>query len=80
MIGIARSGLALLGASALLLPLTIVEASAPGGTRVNICGWIQNPTPANWWIQDSLGQWVLGTQGGEQVRGMDAIPDLSGKQ
>lgn len=82
MADIARHGMALLGA-ALLLPLIAVDArapSAPAGTRLNICGWVHNPTPGNWWIDDSLGQWVLGTQGAEPMPGMDAIPDLSGRQ
>lgn len=83
MVDIARNGLALLGASALLLPLTAIDARAPAATapvRANICGWVHNPTPANWWIDDSLGQWVLGTQGGEQVAGIDVIPDLTMRQ
>ena len=28
------------------------------------CGWLQNPTPSNWWLEDKDGVWVLATQGG----------------
>ena len=42
------------------------------------CGWLHNPTPANWWLVDRDGQWVLGSQGSEPVPGMDEMPDMSG--
>ena len=35
------------------------------------CGWLQNPTPANWWLVDRDGEWILGVQGGYQAPGMD---------
>lgn len=41
------------------------------------CGWLQNPTPANWWLVDRDGSWTISTQGGRSARGMDRIPDLS---
>ena len=41
------------------------------------CGWLHNPTPANWWLTDRDGQWILGTQGREPVAGMDEMPDMS---
>ena len=44
------------------------------------CGWLHNPTPGNWWLTDRDGQWILGTQGGRQVEGMDEIPDMSGPE
>jgi hypothetical protein len=27
------------------------------------CGWLDNPTPANVWLVDKEGQWVISTQG-----------------
>ncbi|RYY23848.1 MAG: DUF4087 domain-containing protein [Sphingomonadales bacterium] len=60
--------------------IAIANAEGPTDKPVNICGWIENPTPANWWITDRFGQWVMMTQGSEGVPGMDRIPDLSGKQ
>ena len=44
---------------------------------VRRCGWLSNPTPANWWLTDAQGQWILGTQGADQAPGMDEIPDMS---
>ncbi len=41
------------------------------------CGWLYNPTPANWWLVDGDGEWILGTQGREPVPGMDEMPDMS---
>jgi hypothetical protein len=41
------------------------------------CGWLVNPTPANWWLTDRQGQWILGTQGADQAPGMDEMPDMS---
>lgn len=49
-------------------------APAEGERR---CGWLSNPTPGNWWLTDRDGEWVLGTQGGEQAPGMDEMPDMS---
>lgn len=40
------------------------------------CGWLQNPTPANWFLKDSEGSWTISAQGGYQARGMENIPDL----
>lgn len=63
----------LLGASA---PVASHEpAAAPAkGKR---CGWLHNPTPANWWLVDRDGEWEIGSQGGYQAPGMDNIPDLT---
>ena len=41
------------------------------------CGWLQNPTPANWWLLDRDGEWTLGAQGGYQAPGMDEMPDMT---
>ncbi len=49
---------------------------APAETR---CGWIANPTPANWWLTDRAGEWTISEQGGYQATGAD-LPDFTGKQ
>jgi hypothetical protein len=41
------------------------------------CGWLENPTPANWWLNDAEGTWILSTQGTTQPIGIDLIPDIS---
>ena len=28
------------------------------------CGWLANPTPANYWFYDKDGEWTIGEQGG----------------
>jgi hypothetical protein len=52
-------------------------AVAAAGKGVRRCGWLSNPTPANWWLTDSQGQWILSTQGVDQAPGMDEMPDMS---
>lgn len=49
----------------------------PAGATETRCGWLQNPTPANWWLTDRDGSWTISAQGGYQARGMDNIPDRS---
>ena len=59
------------GLSIFALPANAIE------TR---CGWLQNPTPANWWLQDRHGSWTISVQGGYQARGMDNIPNINESQ
>ena len=33
------------------------------------CGWFLNPTPANAWLDDKEGEWIIGAQGGYQAEG-----------
>jgi hypothetical protein len=62
-------------------PAPSAELPLPSGTAeaigVRRCGWLSNPTPANWWLTDAEGQWILATQGAEQAPGMDEMPDMS---
>lgn len=44
------------------------------------CGWLQNPTPANWWLKDRDGTWTISAQGGYQARGMDNIPPIGDRE
>jgi hypothetical protein len=47
-------------------------------TAENRCGWLQNPTPGNWWLDDADASWTMMTQGGGyEPEGMDIIPDIS---
>ena len=54
------------------------KAAAPRESGWRRCGWLSNPTPANWWLTDSQGQWILATQGADQAPGMEEMPDMSG--
>src|SRR5690349_18304425 len=38
------------------------------------CGWVDNPTPSNWWLVDRDGEWEIGLQGGYQAKG--DMPDF----
>ncbi|MEO1131552.1 MAG: DUF4087 domain-containing protein [Cyanobacteria bacterium J06639_1] len=40
------------------------------------CGWLHNPTPANWWLDDRDGSWEISVQGGGSARGMENLPDV----
>jgi hypothetical protein len=57
--------------------LTAWFATPAAAATERRCGWLHNPTPANWWLIDREGQWVLGSQGAEPVPGMEAIPDMA---
>lgn len=60
---------------AALLSLGVTNAAEAAENR---CGWLQNPTPANWWLEDGDGTWTLMTQGGDgEPDGFDRIPDIS---
>lgn len=52
-------------------------ASAHAAHLQKRCGWLVNPTPANWWLNDRDGEWILSVQGGYQADGLDNIPDMS---
>lgn len=45
----------------------VTDASSTRGER--ICGWFENPTPANAWLTDRNGQWIIGIQGDYQAEG-----------
>ena len=44
----------------------------------NRCGWVSNPTTANWWLDDKYGEWTIGMQGVYQASGVD-LPDFGKK-
>jgi Protein of unknown function (DUF4087) len=37
------------------------------------CGWLENPTPGNWWLKDSHGLWIISAQGGPYAEGVEKI-------
>ncbi|MFD3265692.1 DUF4087 domain-containing protein [Phenylobacterium ferrooxidans] len=55
-------------------PAQAAPKKLAGETR---CGWLQNPSPGNWWLFDSAGEWTIAMQGGFQARGLDDVPDLT---
>ena len=64
---------------AILLPVLLAAASPvpPLQTR---CGWLHNPTPANWWLVDRDGDWILSSQGGRQAPGWEDVDMVSPPQ
>lgn len=64
--------------TAMALLATLFATSAQAGTERR-CGWIANPTPANWWLNDREAEWTISVQGGYQATGVD-LPDFTGKQ
>ena len=77
----APSGMPLANASDSVVPEPVAVPKTPvaavSAEGVRRCGWLSNPTPANWWLTDSQGQWILGTQGADQAPGMEEMPDMS---
>ena len=53
----------------LTLFLTLSTSLALATEIQNRCGWVHNPTPANWNLIDRDGVWVIGVQGGRQAAG-----------
>ncbi|HEX5037385.1 MAG TPA: DUF4087 domain-containing protein [bacterium] len=62
-----------------LLASPSVRAADQDGFE-NRCGWIGNPTPANWDLIDKDGDWIISVQGGYEAQGMDTMPDYSEKK
>ena len=69
----------LAAALALLVPLGAGAAPGDGRPHVQRCGWIQNPSPANWYLVDRDGEWLMGQQGGHQAKGLDEVQDLTAR-
>jgi Protein of unknown function (DUF4087) len=61
------------------LALILLAVAVPGHAAERRCGWIDNPTPANWWLTDRDGEWTLSIQGGYQAQGFDNMPDMSAR-
>jgi len=53
------------------------DSGKPASTGFeNRCGWVENPTPANWSLVDKDGEWLIGAQGGYQAAGDENIPEF----
>ena len=61
----------------LIWAIALVALAPSLAAAENRCGWIENPTPANWWLVDRDGRWTIMTQGGEETPGMEHIGDIS---
>lgn len=59
---------------AAMLPLLLGVTAAEAAERR--CGWFRNPTPANFYLEDRDGLWVLMQQGESYIPGLLALPDM----
>lgn len=59
-------------AAATMLCMTAAQTFAE-----NRCGWLENPTPGNYWLKDRDATWIISAQGGYEAGGMEMIGDLS---
>jgi Protein of unknown function (DUF4087) len=39
------------------------------------CGWLENPTPGNWWLRDAHGLWIISAQGDPDTAGVEKLPE-----
>jgi hypothetical protein len=39
------------------------------------CGWLENPTPGNWWLKDAHALLVISAQGGPYAEGVEKLPE-----
>lgn len=61
----------------LLSGAALAVALAPMASAETRCGWLENPTPGNWWLIDREDTWTIMAQGGYEADGMDLIGDIS---
>lgn len=66
-------------AATILISATLALAGTSAlSAKENRCGWIQNPSPGNYWLDDGEGSWILVTQGSEmEPLGMENMPDFT---
>jgi hypothetical protein len=58
-----------------MLALPLLALAIPAQAAEKRCGYLENPTPANWWFTDAAGEWTISVQGGYQADGIDTIPE-----
>jgi hypothetical protein len=56
---------------------TLLLASASLSLAETRCGWLENPTPGNYWLIDKDNTWTIMAQGGYEADGVDMIGDIS---
>ena len=60
--------------STVLVAAAVLAPATAASPTQHLCGWMENPTPANWWLTDKTGEWTIGVQGGHQADGN--LPDF----
>ena len=60
-------------AAAFIMLFGLFDADAQQSKKFETrCGWLQNPTPANYSFYDKDDEWIIGVQGGYQVEDFEA--------
>jgi len=61
--------------------LLVIVSSVFASAAETRCGWLENPTPGNWWLTDRDGSWTLMTQGEDyREEVMDNVPPFNDAQ
>ncbi|BES69275.1 hypothetical protein RE428_02930 [Marinobacter nanhaiticus D15-8W] len=55
----------------LLLSLLLFQGCAIA--KETRCGWLDNPSPGNYWLSDKDGTWIIARQGAEQAEGVELL-------
>lgn len=62
----------------MILTCALLACAPAAMAAQNRCGWLQNPTPGNYWLDDADGSWTILTQGSDiEPDGIDLLPDIS---
>jgi hypothetical protein len=63
-----------ISSSGLVIVLALSACSRPtdAGER---CGWLENPTPGNWWLKNSPALWIISAQGGRYAGGAEKLSE-----
>jgi hypothetical protein len=64
---------------AMMAVAMVAGLAAPALAQERRCGWLDNPTPGNWWLEDRDGRWTLSTQGRAMPPGMDPVTDMTAR-
>ncbi|WP_373891099.1 DUF4087 domain-containing protein [Klebsiella variicola] len=48
--------------------------------KENRCGWLENPTPGNYWLTDKDGDWTISTQEKEGPKEMEYLVGFPSKE
>ena len=59
-----------------IVGLTMIAPPHPASAEER-CGWLENPTPGNWWLKDRHGLWIISVQGGPYAEGVEKLPQPS---
>jgi hypothetical protein len=59
-----------------ILLVAASAAASPQSGPTSRCGWLDNPSPANWSLFDRDGEWLIGMMGDYQAPGIDNVPDF----